>query len=192
MDAGWVDPQRVRVVQNGVDCEHFYLREGGHALVAVGRLSAEKGYQELHEIVKRLHGEFPSLQCLVAGGGTGKDGPDLTCTGSAEDVRTVLLQAAVFIHTSRTEGMSNALLEAQAMGIPAVARNLGSNSEIVEDGVTGYLVRTTDEFVNACRTLWKDPNLRAEMGRKARKRIVSRFSITRQVERIESIYSELL
>ena len=191
VDAAWVDPQRVRVVQNGVDCEYFFPGEGGSALVAVGRLSKEKGYEELHEIVRQLRKEFPSMQSLIAGGGTDRQS-GLSFIGSVDDIRTVLQQASVFIHTSRTEGMSNALLEAQAMGIPVVARNLGSNSEIVEDGVTGYLVETTEEFVCACRKLWNDPGLRAEMGRNARKRMVSDFSITQQVGRIEAIYSELL
>jgi glycosyltransferase involved in cell wall biosynthesis len=51
VDSGWVAAERARVVQNGVDCEHFHETHGGDALVAVGRISNEKGLEDLREIV---------------------------------------------------------------------------------------------------------------------------------------------
>jgi len=193
LDSGWVELSQIRVVQNGVDVENFAPVNGGTALVAVGRLSTEKGYDELEIIAENLHKEFPSLRCVVAGGGKDRsNGNQVEYVGRMDDVRSVLGEAAVFISTSRTEGMSNALLEAQAMGIPSVVRLIGSNSEIVENGVNGFLATTTEEFVQNCTALLKDRALHNKMSLNARSKIARNFSIQTQVEKIESIYDELL
>lgn len=193
LDAGWVEPQRTRVVRNGVDVQSFVPEQGGTALIAVGRQSSEKAYDELEVIVQHLRKDFPQLRCLVAGGGRIRpEGNQIEYLGRIDDVRSVLKDAAVFISTSKTEGMSNALLEAQSMGIPGVVRNIGSNSEIIENGVNGFLAKTNDEFVNSCAALIRDDSLRKRMGENARLKAVNSFSIQTQVRKIELIYDELI
>lgn len=190
-DTGWVETSRARVVQNGVDCDHFPYTEGGEALVTVGRISSEKAYGEIETIACDLRNDFPRLRCLAAGEGQRKS-EHVEFLGHVDDIREIFRQAGVFISTSQTEGMSNAVLEAQAMGIPAVVRRIGSNSEIIDDEVTGYLVSTTEEFIAAIRRLFGDPKLRRRMGVAARERMIAKFSIGPQVEEIERIQSELL
>ena len=191
--AGWVDPARARVVQNGVDCGHFQPTEGsGEGLVTIGRYSPEKGFDDLALVLRELRKEFPSLECIAAGGGEHPEMEGIVFTGFMDDVRPALSRGAVYITTSQTEGMSCSLLEAQACGLPVVARNIGSNSEVVQDGVSGFLAGNTSEFADRCRTLLADRDLQKEMGRRARERMVTNFSIQQQVEKIEAIYSELL
>ncbi|HSP06888.1 MAG TPA: glycosyltransferase, partial [Acidobacteriota bacterium] len=190
--AGWVDPAWVRVVQNGVDCDTFQPAASGEGMVTVGRYSAGKGFPELEQVLRMLRKDFPTLRCLAAGGGEHPDLEGIEFTGFVADVRQVLGRGAIYITTSQSEGLSCALLEAQAMGLPAVARNIGSNSEVIEPGVNGFLAESHDEFRDQCRILLTDHNIRSDMGQKARERMVADFSIQRQVERIESVYSELL
>lgn len=192
LDAGWVDFQKVRVARNGVDCAHFQPDGVGNALVAVGRLSSEKGFEFLGKVVRRLKTFFPQLRCLVAGGGQGALPPELEHVGYADDVRKVYQQAAVYISTSWVEGLSVALLEAQAMGVPAVVRQIGPNSEVIDHGVNGFLANSEEEFVVACKTLMEDPGLRSTMGANARTTALERFSIDKQVEEMESVHDELL
>jgi glycosyltransferase involved in cell wall biosynthesis len=193
LDSGWVDPDRLRVVQNGVDCDYFSPSNPGTALVSIGRFSPEKGYQDLDWVLTGLKRIFPELQCIAAGGGKKETThPMLERTGFVDDIRSVLGKAAVYITTSLVEGMSNALLEAQAMGIPAVARRTGSNSEIIDHGMNGLLSANLNEFIQNCERLLSNPNLRHYMGQNARQKMQNEFSIKKQAERLASIYNELL
>jgi glycosyltransferase involved in cell wall biosynthesis len=192
LHAGWVDLQKIRVAQNGVDCAHFQSAGHGDALVAVGRLSSEKGFEFLAKLVRRLRNDFPKLRCIVAGGGKGSLPPEFEHVGYVEDVREVYRMAAVYISTSWVEGLSVALLEAQAMGVPAVVRRIGSNSEVIEHGLNGFLAQSEEEYVVACKELLEDADLRHSMAAKARDAAVARFSIEKQVREMESIHDEFL
>ncbi len=191
VDAGWCDPARCRVVLNGVDTDHFCPQGRGRAIVTVARDSNIKCLDDLDYIVGRLRADFPDLQCLVAGTSR-SNRPSLQSAGYVEDVREVLKEGQIFISTSLTEGMSNALLEAQSMGIPAVARNVGANSEIIEDNFTGFLVSNVDEMYEASKKLLEVPDLLDEMGKRARERMVGQFSIIDQIKKIQDVYSELV
>jgi glycosyltransferase involved in cell wall biosynthesis len=61
--------------------------------------------------------------------------------------------------------------------MPVVAADVGANREIVEDGVTGYLVKSEDEWVDRLRALLDSPALRRSMGRAGRERVVARYSV---------------
>jgi glycosyltransferase involved in cell wall biosynthesis len=88
--------------------------------------------------------------------------------------------------------MPNVVLEAQAMGIPVVARSLGSISEIVKDGITGILGKNRDELLSACRILLQNPEMCREMGKKARENIELNFSMVNKMKSFEALYRELL
>ena len=187
-----VDTQKVRVARNGVDCNHFQPDGSGNALVAVGRLSFEKGFDFLERVCARLRNFFPELQCIVAGGGDDSLYPGLEHAGYTDDIREIYKQAAIYISTSWVEGMSMALLESQAMGIPAVARRIGSNSEVIEHGLNGFLAQSEEEYVTGCRNLLENAALRKTMGEKARAMTLERFPIEKQVDEIEAVHDELL
>ncbi len=190
--AGWIDSRKIRVARYGVDCDHFRPEEEGDAVVAVGRLASEKGFEFLTNVVRCLRSFFPKIRCLVAGGGQGSLSSELEHVGYVDDVRKVYRQAALYISTSWVEGLSLALLEAQAMGIPAVMRRIGPNSEVIEDGVNGFLAQSEDEYVTACKRLLEDTTLRREMRVRARTATLQQFSIEKQIEEMESVHDELL
>jgi glycosyltransferase involved in cell wall biosynthesis len=191
LDRNWASAERIRVVRNGVDMEHFQPGASTDAVVAVGRATAEKTHGDFESIAQQLKAKHPQVRWIVAGGTETKSN-GIEFVGYQNDIREVLNRAMIYISTSCTEGMSNALLESQAMGIPAVVRYLGSNSEIIQNRVNGFLARELVDFVNYSGALLEDESMRKEMGVKARERMCSDFAIKKQIEKIESIYSELL
>ena len=192
VDSGWTNGSRAKVIQNGVDTDYFVpVANEGNTILSIGRHSPIKAFEDFEWIAKNLQEEFPSISFLVAGG-EARNGRCVDYIGHVDDVRPILAEAVIFVSTSLSEGMSNAVLEAQAMGIPVVARSLGSISEIVKDGITGILAKDRQELMAACRTLLRNSEMRREMSKKARENMDPRFSIATKMKRIEALYSELL
>jgi glycosyltransferase involved in cell wall biosynthesis len=181
----------VNVIPNGVDPDVFRSepRDWNPArLLFVGRVVYQKGLDTLFNALAGL--KDSSWELSIAG-----DGPrvgDLKAQASAlgitEKIRFlgwqsssqlpgVLLSANLFVHPSRHEGMPNALLEAMASGLPAVATRIAGNEELVIPE-TGVLVpaEDTDALRAALVPLIADPALRERMGRAARKRVTAEYS----------------
>jgi glycosyltransferase involved in cell wall biosynthesis len=105
-----------------------------------------------------------------------------------------LKRAGFYVASSRKEGISLTLLEALAVGLPVVTTDVGGNPEVVEEGVTGRLVRSNDPqalakaIVQTCdeQTHWN------EMARAARRRVEQHFDITRMIDAYEDLYREAL
>lgn len=101
---------------------------------------------------------------------------------------------AVFVAPSRMEGICVSCLEANACGTPAVVTRVGGLPEVVEDGVTGYVVPPEDPaaLAAALRRLLQDDARRSEMGRAARQRVLDRFNWAENAALMERLYGSLL
>jgi glycosyltransferase involved in cell wall biosynthesis len=82
-------------------------------------------------------------------------------------------------------------LQYMALGIPTVATAIGANFRVIEDGVSGYLVRNEDEWVDRLEKLARDPKLRESLGRAARTRVEDRFSIKANRDTYLGIFREV-
>lgn len=204
-------PSQVDVLHNGVDQSRFggVDREAARRLLdldtvtlavgSVGRLVPVKNYALLlrafaalrrDDAVLLLAGEGPeraALEQLAQGLGVASR---TRLLGHREDVPTVLAALDVFALSSRSEGMSNTLLEAMAAGLPIVATRVGGNPEIVRDGVDGLLADDDDTqgFAGALRALADQPGRRAAMGGSGRDRVATEFSIEAMVDRYARYY----
>ena len=163
----------VRRIPNGVELPASTGVEAEPAEVLfAGRLSPEKGIEEL---VAATEG----MNLVVAG-----DGPLRNLVPGAlgfvphEELEILYDRAAVVVLPSYREGMPLCVLEAMAHGRPVVASAVGGIPELVEDGVTGYLVEPgdVDGVRAALEKLLADPALRRRMGRVARARVAARCS----------------
>jgi glycosyltransferase involved in cell wall biosynthesis len=114
--------------------------------------------------------------------------------GSRDDVAALLVAADVAVLSSRSEGLSLALLEAMAAGKPVVATRVGGNPEVLTDGETGRLVPPADPEALAAALLevLDQPGQAAALGRAARSRVVERFSLRGMVTQYEQVYERLL
>lgn len=113
--------------------------------------------------------------------------------GFVDDPSPFYAKAAVFILPSRLEGVSNALLEAQSWGLPAVVSDIPGNRAVVEDGITGRVCPVNDvsAFAAALLELLRDPALRERQGRAARARMEERFGLPRIAAALQDLYQEL-
>jgi glycosyltransferase involved in cell wall biosynthesis len=172
---------------------------------AVSRLAWKKGIRHLVDATPRILESVPEARVVVAG-----DGPlraELEGLAAALGVRdrvlflgsrpdTVELMAAfdVFVLPSVVEGMSNALLEAMAVGRPVVATDVGGNPEVVVDGSTGLIVPPGDaeRLAASIRKLLEAPELAVDMGAAGRQRVLEHYQIDVMTRRIEELYDSLL
>ena len=113
---------------------------------------------------------------------------------SARQVREQLQWADVFLHAAVSEGFCNAVLEAQAAGIPVVCSDADGLSENVADGITGFVVprRSWRGLAEKLQQLADDPELRAEMGAAGRRRVERKFRPADQIERFADLYRQVL
>ena len=102
--------------------------------------------------------------------------------------------ADVFIHASKDEAFGKTIAEAMACGTPVVATAVGGIPELLDDGVTGYLVPKGDSSAMSERAqhLLDDEALRQRIGTRARHRSRERFDLNRQVEEFLGWYQEIL
>ena len=100
----------------------------------------------------------------------------------------------VFVLPSYSEGVSLALLEAMAAGLPVIASRVGGLPEVVTDGENGLLVppRDADALAAALTRLLADPSLARQLGENARGYVREHFSLERLGREINEIYEELI
>jgi len=173
----------IQVVSGGIDAERFGS-EGVHPewdVVFVGRLAPIKQVDLLLRalvIVKREMGEIravivgdgplrPELETLSATLGLGDA---VEFAGQREDVSSILEKSRVFVLTSKTEGLSLALMEAMMAGLPAVVSDVGDLRDLVRHDENGFLVdvQTPDKFAERIAAILKDRALRERFAKAAR------------------------
>jgi glycosyltransferase involved in cell wall biosynthesis len=115
-------------------------------------------------------------------------------TGAFDDVEDVLLAADAFVLPSLEEGMSVALLEAMARGLPVVATNIPANAVLIENGRHGRLVPKEDAAALAAAVLelWDDPQRAARWGEQAQQRVGAEFSLDKMVNDHLVLFERLL
>lgn len=115
---------------------------------------------------------------------------DAWLPGSREDVAPLLREMDIYVLGSLREGISNTMLESMATGLPSIATRTGGNLELVDDRVTGYLVKPGDsqELATALLAYARDPALRTAHGGAARERIEKEYSLQRMLGDYEALY----
>jgi glycosyltransferase involved in cell wall biosynthesis len=198
------------VIPNGVDLDSFsQTRTNSEAIVkavCVARFIPRKRHDLLLHALARIRESGVDMQCELIGYGpmrrqieavTRELGLDdrviVVGSVSPEEVCLRLAGADVFVLTSQWEGMPGSVLEAMAAGLPVVASKVNGTSEVIQDGVTGFLVPQddADATAEALIRLARDPELRQRMGAAGRERITQHFSVARMVSEKEELYTRL-
>ena len=163
-------------------------------VLAVGRLQLQKGFDLLLQAWQSVQRQMPEARLRIVG--AGPLGAQLTALATSlgvaasvefaaptEQIEALYREAAVFVLSSRYEGMPLALLEAQALGVPSVAFDCPTGPREILSDATGLLVPAGDvpALAQAMLRLLRDPALRAQMGAAAIARDREVFSRPRQV-----------
>jgi glycosyltransferase involved in cell wall biosynthesis len=194
-DYGWKKRQR-RLIR-----EQYGIQDNEFLFGYVGRLSVEKGIEYLMKAgVMLLEKDIP-LRILVIGDGPQADEiyefvrenaleDTVIFAGFQKNVVDILPAFDVFVLPSLTEGTSMALLEAMACGLPIIATAVGGTPKVVDSHKNGLLVppASPQAIVDAAQQLYADTGFRKKIGDAALRTIESDFSITRWLEKINSIY----
>jgi len=211
-----IAPKKIVKIANGVDTKRFApgddmsvrhelgVASDAHVIGTVGRLAAVKDQASLVRAFARLAAEHPETILLIVGDGRCRSSlqalaaqsgvaPRVRFLGERGDVPRLLRAMDVFVLPSRAEGMSNTLLEAMASGLPIVATRVGGNSEIVADGVTGFLVERDrpEALAGAIREYLKKPKMRQEPGSLSRERAVRMFALEGMRAAYADVYRQL-
>jgi glycosyltransferase involved in cell wall biosynthesis len=199
-----IRPERLVTIQNGVDIPSAQATPSFRA-ICVARLSPLKDMPTLLRATRRIVDREPRFRLEILGDGPERSSIEalrrelsleafVELRGEVTDVRARLLGAGLFVLASQSEGISIAILEAMAAGLPVVATRVGGNGEIVVEGGTGYLVEAGDDagLANATLALLAEPGRAGAMGRAGRARVEECFDLRRVVARYEALYEQTL
>jgi glycosyltransferase involved in cell wall biosynthesis len=206
--ANGIAGDQLTVIQNGIDVESFAPSPWGTAMLTlgfIGHLGKHKGLEVLLHALSLM--DASKVRLLVVGTGEEADrlqtscqerglNPYVTFYGQVDNQRmpAIYQQIDVLIVPSIwPENSPVTITEAMASGIPVIASDVGGIGEMVEDGVTGYLVPLRDSLAIAERIgrFLTRPELLKTMGEKALARIQS-YQMRQQVERVVDVYREVL
>jgi colanic acid/amylovoran biosynthesis glycosyltransferase len=208
-----LDPTKAWVIRPAVDPQFFYppsstLRQYDcFHIVSTGSLIWRKGYEYALLAIRRLVDMGVPAEFEIIGEGPERQRilytiDDLGLRGhvhllgqlSPEQVRERLQQADAFLLSSLSEGISNAVLEAMSCGLPVVTTDCGGMTEVVTNGVEGFVVpvRDPDTMANCLQALWENPELRSAMGAAARERVIREFSLERQIREFLFMYQSVI
>ena len=116
--------------------------------------------------------------------------PEVIVLDAIPDASRYLLAFDIFVSSSLKEGFSWAILEAMAAGIPVVATKVGAAPEMIEDGISGFLVepKDSDAIANSIQKLKNSEQLRQELAINARKIVLEKFNLKKMVREVELLF----
>lgn len=207
-----LDPAKATVIRPAVDPDVFRPadapRESSDRLrvVSTGDVIWRKGYEYALTAVRRLVDRGVPVQFDIIGSGRENQrllysiqdlqlDEHVTWHGrlAPDEVVKRLQTSDVCLLSSLSEGLSNAVLEGMACGLPAVTTDVGGMREAVSDGVEGLLVPSRDPaaIADALAELWRRPDLRATMGAAGRARVLADFRLENQVDAFVRLFGSV-
>ncbi len=170
----------------------------------MGRIAAEKNIESLLKAWKAI--DTTGCQLVIVGDGPlrpilennflSTEEKTIIWWGYESDVSTkvALLQSTeVFILPSLVEGLSLALLEAMSTGVACIATDAGADGEALKGGagITLSTENVTSQLKTLLPVLKEQPTLSAELGRRARERVLSQYTLKNNIDNIEQLYKTI-
>ncbi len=209
-----INPTRVQTIHNGLDLSDWGTSfsptktPGKDLVTTVGNIRRVKGHDVFIRAAAAIVPRFPAVSFTIAGEVL-EPGyfaelqalvRDLNLSdhfhfiGGVTDLHKHLSAADIFVLPSRSEGFSNAIVEAMAASLPVVATKVGGNAEAVKDGVSGFLIPSDDAAAlsTAIIRLLSDPSQARAMGLAGKAIAEENFTIEAMMKRITDAYRNLL
>lgn len=203
-----LDEKKAVIINPAVDADFFTPGEkrgknGVFKIISTGSLIWRKGYEYALMAVKSLIDANLAVSYTIAGDGPEKqrvlytiedlnlqEHVSLAGKIPPEKVREYLRASDVFLLSSLSEGISNAVLEAMACGLPVVTTDSGGMREAVTDGVEGFVVpvRDPESMAGRIKTLASGPSKMKHFEEAARKKVMERFRLDRQIKQFAEMF----
>jgi glycosyltransferase involved in cell wall biosynthesis len=213
-------PERVRVVHNFIDFEPFdratdirqqFFPRAGPIVGFVGVFRPEKGIEYFLDMARLLLDQRPDVRFLAVGGESAVEdigwfdrmrahahaiglGDRIHFTGSRTDIPDLMRSIDVLVVPSLNEGFGRVIVEANAVGVPAVGADAAGIPEVIEDGVTGYLVPPKDAPAMSAvvERLLGDEPLRQRLRQTLPARVRARFAPAAQMALLQQAWTDAL
>lgn len=211
-------PERCTVIENAIDTEDFRRTQSVTAakqqfdlpkcqflLGAVGRLSAEKGFDLLIRCVDRLIASGLDVGLVIVGGGDEFDSLQrlirelgredrIRLLGFRSEIKTLFQALDLFVLSSLREGLPNVVLEAMALETPIVATKIAGVPKVIQHEHNGLLVEPSEpaELQAAIQRMLQQPQLRRQCAAAARATIEQRYSFAARMEKMRRLYEQVL
>lgn len=216
-----IEARRIAVIENGIDVASWPavtpqsrrdarrvlgLGDDEHVVAMIAAMRPEKAHDAFLDAVRTLASRGTHIRALLAGDGERRAALErraeslgiadrVEFLGVRDDVARLLHASDVAVLPSRAvvETLPLCVLEAMSTGVPVVASRVGSLPEIVEDGVTGWLIPPADpvELARRLEHIIRDPEGARRTAAEARERVVGRYTIERTAERYMALFEEV-
>jgi len=212
----WLSRNKIKIIYNGLKIdqiknkiqyentsirEDFNISSDDIIISNVGRLSQQKGHIYLLKAIKLIKKRIENFKVLIIGKGElegeiKKEAKKLQImdkvifAGFRNDIYNILSQSDFLLHTALWEGFGYVIAEAMATGIPVVSTNVSNISEIMEEGITGYLAESKNPADIAKKTIEMCKKSKVEkdqMGEKGKEIIERNFTFKQMINKIEKI-----
>ncbi len=209
-----ISPERVQTVHNGIDLSKWTRASNDEEsprrtmVTTVGNIRRVKGHDVFIRAAASVRQKFPGVTFSIAGDVLEYSYfeelqamvQDLGLSdifyfvGGLTDLHKHLRASDIFVLPSRSEGFSNAIIEAMAASLPVVATDVGGNPEAVQSGVTGFIVppENPEALANAIGSLLADLELTRRMGREGKQAVEDRFTTAAMMRKVTAAYRLLL
>lgn len=210
--------ERMKIMNNGISSDEYIYSQSEKeetrrslglsektVVLFVGRLDPIKSLSTMVDAIDLARHENRSLFFIIVGEGPDRSALEdrvrernlaryINFVGSQSNIRPYLQSSDIFVLPSKTEGISNALLEAMAAGLVCVATPVGGNNEVLGHGQYGVMVPVGDvqSWARTLIQLGRDENLRRNLGNRARERILKTYDFNVVGSQCENLYTELL
>jgi len=201
-----VPENKVFVVYNGIEAPDGLsalagLKHDGQTVALPGRLVKGKGHEHFLSAMQTVIKEAPPVRGRVIGGGpleetikkaVKKKGLEnnILMTGEVKNIYPLLEEADIIVVPSDFEAFPYVVLEAMALSRPVIASDAGGLSEMIENGVSGLLVKAGDErgLADAIIKLLKDKKLAGDLAAAGNRRVRAMFTFEKMISSTERIY----
>jgi len=209
-----ISPQskNVQVVTNGIDRDWLEHKASASSsqkplkILFIGRLSIEKGIEELLRAFLLLSTEHADCELVLVGENLmaswletflkkNKLQQRVKVTGAIDhsELPAFYKNASIFVLPSHMEGMPTVMFEAMGIGLPVIISDVGGVSEVIKNNVNGLLIKAGDwkDLYLKLKLLINDEKLRARLGAEARKTVDMHYTWDINAGKMQKIYSEL-
>lgn len=200
-------PEKLIVIHNGIDMNLFKdiekkrIYDDKLVVTFIGRLAPQKNLFLLIDAAEDIN----NAEFWIVGDGELREKirkyihkknleSKVILYGERYDIPNILSQSDIFVLPSSWEGLPLTIIEAMMAGLPVVASNVGGVSELIDDGVTGFLIPPGDsvKFAEAIKKLIADENLRKKMGEVGREKAMREFNLEKMLSKTMEVYCEVL